>query len=392
MRFETIPWSGVALTSLALLATFAIWNADPLVAWGYEIGVFSLTAIECLRRPARLPGVTPAWAAIALWGFAQLAAGFTVYRFATANTALQNLALAATAGCAFLAFRTRSSRMALLSAFCRISVAVSVVSVLAYWTSPGKILWIFRASYPDNWGPFPSRNNFAQFLELSFPVALFELGRKRSRKAAIAPAILLGAGLASSSRAGALILIAETAAGLYLMRVRQQRATPKWPRALVLSFALTAAAFAAVAGAGRLAQRFAEPDPLAGRREIFHAALAMIAQHPWKGFGLGTFASVYPQFAELDTGASVEHAHNDWLEWAAEGGLPYAAMWAALATWAVRPALRSVWGLGILAVFLHALVDYPFARLGVSAWVFLLLGLLARNEIEAENTTSRSHY
>jgi hypothetical protein len=40
-----------------------------------------------------------------------------------------------------------------------------------------------------------------------------------------------------------------------------------------------------------------------------------------------------------------------------------------------------VWGIGVLGSFLHAFVDYPFARLGVSAWIFLLLGMLAASDL-----------
>ena len=47
-----------------------------------------------------------------------------------------------------------------------------------------------------------------------------------------------------------------------------------------------------------------------------------------------------------------------------------------LAIATLRPALRSIWGIGVLAVFLHALVDYPFARFGVTAWLFILVGAL----------------
>jgi hypothetical protein len=45
--------------------------------------------------------------------------------------------------------------------------------------------------------------------------------------------------------------------------------------------------------------------------------------------------------------------------------------------WSLRPAIRSIWGLGVVAVALHALVDYPFARFGVCGWYFALLGVLA---------------
>jgi O-antigen ligase len=107
----------------------------------------------------------------------------------------------------------------------------------------------------------------------------------------------------------------------------------------------------------------------------------MIASRPWTGFGLGTFPAVYPAYAVFDVGQSVEHAHNDWLEWAAEGGIPFAVMWIALAIWSGRPAVRSVWGIGVLGCFLHGLVDYPFARFGVAAWIFLLLGMLAATDL-----------
>jgi O-antigen ligase len=75
----------------------------------------------------------------------------------------------------------------------------------------------------------------------------------------------------------------------------------------------------------------------------------------------------------FDSGYRIEHAHNEWLEWATEGGLPFAMIW----TWIIARALRSLrlWNLGISAVAAHSLVDFPTARLGVSVWLFLLIGL-----------------
>ena len=388
-------------TLLAILVTTSVWDTDPLLTWGYEIAIFAVAGWAVLGAREGLPRSRAAGFAVAgigLWGLVQLADGSTVYRWATVNVALYNLALAAAAAAAFLAFRTRSSRTAFLRRFCWFGVILGVVCVLSYWTSPGKILWIFPALYPDNWGPFPSRNNFAQFLELSFPVALWEMGRTRkdgagrdtmSRwAAAIPPAILLGAGLASASRAGAVLLIGEGVCALTLLRRRLR--TP------AVTLVLASTAVASVAGAGVLVRRLTQADPWQVRREIFRSTAAMIKARVstpggvsrWTGYGLGSFATVYPQFAEFDTGASVEHAHSDWLEWLAEGGPLYAGMWLALAGWSVRPALRSVWGLGVPAVFVHASVDYPFARLGISMWVFLLIGALAR-EVETRESETR---
>ena len=115
----------------------------------------------------------------------------------------------------------------------------------------------------------------------------------------------------------------------------------------------------------------------------------MIATRPGTGFGLGTFSTVYPAYATFDAGKSVEHAHNDWLEWASEGGLGFALAWLGLAVWSVRPAWRAGWGIGVLGCFLHGMVDYPFARFGISAWVFILLGILARSDLR--EVRSRRH-
>ncbi len=366
------------LTLLAILVTITTWNTDPLLVWSWEFVAYGLCGWVVLTQPGRAPAATLSLGAIALWGFVQLATNATVYRWATLNAALQNLALAAAALTAYSLFGNRSSRAFFLTAFLRFSLILSVLAVLSYWTSHGKILWVFPSAYPDNWGPFPSRNNFAQFIELSFPLALAQLGHPHSRwTAAIPPAILLAAGLASASRAGAILLLAEAAVGLILLYRRRLLRRLHRP---LLAFALASTALASIAGANVLLHRFAEPNPLELRRQIFRSAMNTIRTRPWGGYGLGSFSAVYPQFASFDIGATVEHAHNDWLEWSAEGGFLYAAAWATLALSIIRPALRSIWGLGIIAVFLHALADDPFARPGISLWVFLLWAALVREQ------------
>ncbi|HEY4364064.1 MAG TPA: O-antigen ligase family protein [Bryobacteraceae bacterium] len=333
-----------------------------------------MAALACLRTSLRWPPVVAAaGAGISLWGFLQLALGTTVYRWATLNATLQYAALGATALCGYATFESPRARAVFRRAFLWFGFGVSLLGVLCFLTSPGKILWIFPSMYPDNWGFFPSRNNFAQFLELCFPVALSEMSSTpASMFAPLAAAAMLAAGLASASRAGALLLVAEAILASFCLR-RKLRPVQ------LARFAAAALAFTLLAGAGTLWNRFAQPDPFKYRREIFHSAEAMIGVHPLSGYGLGTFATVYPEFAEFDSGARVDHAHNDWLEWAAEGGIPFALLWAVLALAMLRPAVRTVWGLGVLALFLHALVDYPFARFGISAWAVLLCAAMFRH-------------
>ena len=55
-------------------------------------------------------------------------------------------------------------------------------------------------------------------------------------------------------------------------------------------------------------------------------------------------------------------------------------MFLSLALLAVRPAIRSVWGVGVLFVFLHSLVDFPMQIPALAAAVFIFLGALAGRE------------
>jgi len=333
-----------------------------------------------LRTKFRFRLSSTIWMLLAVWGFVQLGAGWTVYRNATLNGSLRVAAFSATALVASVVFSRPQRRERLLRGFAWFGLLVGVVSIVAYYASPGRILWLFSSPYPDVWGPFLSRNNFAQFMELVFPVALWLAcsGRRSEDRLTYMwmSAVMLACGLASSSRAGAVLLVLETLGVFLLVR-------PRPGRRLVAGFAAGAIVFAALAGGDTLIQRFHDSDPLQYRREIYASSLAMIAERPWTGYGLGTFATVYPEFATFDAGAVVEHAHNDWLEWAGEGGWLYAGVWLLLALAVVRPALQSIWGIGIVAVFLHALVDYPFARFGVAACLFILVGAL-------ENSSART--
>jgi O-antigen ligase len=265
---------------------------------------------------------------------------------------------------AFLAPGGRAARKC-LRIFAWFAFLVAVISVLAYYTSPAKVLWIFPNAYPDSWGPFLNRDNFAQFLELALPVALW-LAFTRDLVYAWMAAAMLAAGIASASRAGAALLLIESLTMLLCARP---------PRRILARFLLAATALMAIAGASQLASRLRDPDPLRYRREMAESTLAMIRERPWTGFGLGAFPVVYPRFARFDAGLAVDHAHDDWLEWTSEGGVGFEAAWVVLAIVTLRRARNRLWTIGILAVMVHALVDYPFARSGISGWIFFLIGM-----------------
>jgi O-antigen ligase len=248
-----------------------------------------------------------------------------------------------------------------------------------HFTSGGYIYWIFPARVGNPFGPFVNPDHFAAFIELILPVAISNALRNPRRAwvhAAIAGA-LYGSVIASGSRAGWAIATLEIL--VVPLLAGKSRIAVKTLAILVL-FAVLASA---VAGWDVLWKRLQDNDPLRYRREIAASTIQMIMRRPWTGFGLGTFSVVYPEFATFDLGLVVDHAHNDWAEWTTEGGLPMLFLALALPAMAIRPGIRSVWGLGILAVCLHSLVDFPVQIPAIAALTFALLGVLSADQRDA---------
>jgi len=117
-----------------------------------------------------------------------------------------------------------------------------------------------------------------------------------------------------------------------------------------------------------------------GRREFNMSTLHLIADHPLAGTGLGTWPTVYPRYAIIDVGAFANQAHDDWLQFAAEGGIPFGLVIFSLFLWCLAPAFRTIWGLGVVSVFLHAAVDYPFSRPALGSWPILVIAMLAARQ------------
>jgi O-antigen ligase len=107
------------------------------------------------------------------------------------------------------------------------------------------------------------------------------------------------------------------------------------------------------------------------------STITMIEARPYMGFGLGSFQDVCPKYASVDFGAIVNHAHNDWAEWAADGGVPFSLLLLWIAILCLRKAGSSPWGIGILAVFVHSVVDFPLQGPIPALWLFALAGVLS---------------
>ena len=121
----------------------------------------------------------------------------------------------------------------------------------------------------------------------------------------------------------------------------------------------------------------------------WQAAGEMIRYHPWTGVGFSNYEPVYAQYALMNWPIALGHAHNYYLNVAAELGVPgflaYLLLWGAI-FWQTARALRlhSGWkrglALGLLGAWMHLSVHHLFDNLYVNNTHLLigaLLGVLA---------------
>ena len=368
--------------ALFFYGILTLWVPGYWAVTVFQVGMFTLAAVVVWR--ARLTSPVFAWPLVplsiaVLWGLFQALTGRTAYAVDTNRAVLQW----ATFLCVFLiglsVFRDDAARCWFRLAILWFASVLALLATLQTFTSNGKIFWLFATPYTDTvMGPILNRNHFAALIELVLPIALYMaiLSERNSFLYSGMAATMVASVIASASRAGTVLVTLEIILVPLLLWGLRRTSGRNIAAALLRMFVLFAV-FTAVVGWESVWTRFWAPDPFNVRRELSIATLHMAQSHPWFGAGLGTWAIVYPSYAIIDTGSIANQAHNDWLQWTAEGGFPFGILLTTLFFWSLRPAFRSVWGLGVVAFFLHALVDYPFSRPALGSWAIVLLSLLA---------------
>lgn len=268
------------------------------------------------------------------------------------------------------------------------AAGVCLLDLLEQSSRTSLYYWIIQSKFRAVFGPFAYWNNFAQFVELALPITLWTgLSKRHSSPVPylVLAALQTGAVVASGSRAGAVLVVTELLVVIALAYAHRRDRRLLFGAAIALALTLL---FVYAAGFDVLIKKLQQNDQLAVRRSINQSSLEMIRDRPLLGWGLETYVPVYRMFAHYDDGTYVNRAHNDWLQWAAEGGIPFALFMLVLFGWTVRPAIASVWAVGLIAFCLHALVDYPFARLGVCGWYFALVPMLSAEFEERRRTVA----
>jgi O-Antigen ligase len=373
---------------LLAFSTTTIFVRDAWAPQSFQIGVFVLLAVYLVagidRGQEHIAGGLPPKLVylIPLWGLLQIIAHTTASSMETRASVLRWGALAGVFFLTQTVARTRIARRNFLSAFLIFATAMAVLCLMQLFTSGGLVLWIFKTGYPDVYATFPSYNTYAQFVELALPIALWRALREgwHSWWYALAGGVLYGSVIGSASRAGSALCTAELVAmmviGLVRLRDPETGLPTRSTTAMLLMVPVLAAVFTLAVGWERVWQRFQQNDPYLVRKEFMFAAADMAIHRPLTGYGLGTFPEVYQRYAIKDFPFYANHTHNDWAEFAADGGFPFLLLVLIPFAVAVPAAVRNPWGLGLIAIMLHACVDFPFPRPAVSGWMFVLLAML----------------
>jgi len=255
-------------------------------------------------------------------------------------------------------------------------------------------------------GTFINRNHFAGYLAIAIPpalavatlgevrrrvgsglrrtiVRLFEPDSLRALLAAAAVVLAWIGVLLSYSRGGLAAALVGTCCFAALVAGPRRRLVV----GLLVAIPVAALSWSEIRAPG---ERFLETGQVAdagGRLPIWRSTLSIVRDYPLLGSGLGTYDAVSLLYRTPEQPVRPEHAHNDWLQSAAEGGLPTAALavWLLLAVLRPRALLRRAprpaaltagLAAALLALGFHALVDFPLRIPALTALTACLAGAL----------------
>jgi O-antigen ligase/Tfp pilus assembly protein PilF len=227
------------------------------------------------------------------------------------------------------------------------TVSMAAVALVQYLTRSEKFLGFYEYPYSlacrNLQGTFTNRNHFAQFIALGLgPLAYCSLSaidpRRSQPRAArdrfrgglwlVALGFSAFVGLLSLSRGGTVAMLVATLVGLAVLG-RRAGTRRLWVWRLGAAAMLVVACLG-IHGSNALSERLdtfqslETLDQRQGRRLLWKANLAAMAQSLWLGTGLGSHREVCPMYVDaalLNHGIEYTHAESGYFQVASEGGL-----------------------------------------------------------------------
>ncbi len=406
----------VMQSSVCLLALVVLWKSGwpglPRVTAGILVVLLAVPLIQMLPLGERIVAtVSPARAAIERDVLAPVVGSsrlipLTINAHATRVATLRLVCYGLVFLLGFYTYKTQRRQPWLVSLLVVLGCLEALYGIVQYLTGSYYLFAGGRGHIGDATGTYTNHNHFAGLLEMVLPFLMARIvfrlpwGVEGSRRkwaqflsSSVTSRILIDlvlfavvfvALVFSRSRMG----IAAAVAGLLLVLGIAFSQTRRRSTVIVALIVLTLpAAYAVWIGLSPVWERFEVleqgQDP---RLAIWRDTLALIRDYPWWGTGLGTYywASIRYQTALMNF--RYEHAHNDYLEFAAEIGIPVAtllfgSLWVlvargtrravALARTADRVLAAGCSG-ALASLLIHALTDFNFqipANAFVFAWI-----------------------
>jgi O-antigen ligase len=372
--WATLLWS--ALLAGILVAWSPRYWAVSVAIGALSVAVVSWMAVSTLRGgDFAWPRQTPLVVLIGAWGFLQVFFKTTAIPGLTMGNSLIWLMSA----CAFVVgaqiLRHRATRKLFLQLLLWSVTALAVIAMIQATSHPVEVFGIFPAD-DRVMGTFLSQNQFAALMELAAPVALWYMIGRNPLPGGLCYAMLLAGTITAASRMG-VALVGSEALAFAIIVLLTRRLETRRVAAIFAGLALLVGSAMVIAGTDKVRTHFEDKNPYAIRRQLFDSTVHLVAERPWTGYGIGTWRAEYPHTATFDLALLANEAHNDWLEWAAEGGILFSLLIGVLVIWIAGPAIQSIWGLGILCVMIHSYVDYPLREPVLSFLWFTLAGAVA---------------
>lgn len=414
-------WDDVLAIGICLLLIYAVLAFGAVEEWAVlilEAGTAALFLVwmgkQVLANAVELHGtpVFPPLLLLILLVAVQWLLGTSAYGYATHT---ESLRFAAYAVLLFLAAQTFHSQRQVRTFALTLSVfgfLVAVFAVLQDAIPNGKFYWLRLPRLPGlMYGPYVNKNHYAGLMEMLTPIALVlalsRFFRGGQRVLLAFAAIFMGATIfLAHSRGGIVAFAAQMGLlGLFFVRSsRHRRAALQVGAVCLLILVLLL-----FLGSGRVAEQVSQlgairGDLESGRWVIAKDCVRMILARPIAGWGLGTFPFVYPSFRSFYSNEFVNRAHNDYLEFTVETGLPglVAILWFLVALYRAglsrvthwhsdfSAAVRLAALVGCTGIAVHSLLDFNLHIPANAALFFVLCAVASRTDWQEEARAPRS--
>ena len=216
-------------------------------------------------------------------------------------------------------------------------LAVSVMAIIVRASRTVMIYGFWGTGFATQpYGPFINRNHMGTWLVMALPLVVGYIfaradraGRERSAAARVDAMMIWLVAAASAMLAAAIVSLSRStavgiAAGGLFAAVMARRRHIRGARWLVAGAGAAAVVIAlSIPKTVELADRFQDSRTTAAwaRPQIWRETLPIVRDFALTGTGIGTYSTAMLVYQQTDRTLFFNHAHNQYLQFAAEGGL-----------------------------------------------------------------------